>query len=134
MRCPSEYFLSRFLTFHSISAGGFLEPPPKYMSYSTLSRRSWSSSTLSSSSIAKGTAPFPISKPGSLHGEHLRGIYHRPPRAPTCSRYRDLPATAVPYSGPLPSPVPGRYRALYISSHQSGQPESQAFHPLGNCI
>src|SRR6476660_9583417 len=88
MRLPSENFFSRFLTFHSISAGGFLEPPPKYMSYSTLSRRSWSSSTLSSSSIAKGTAPI---RGRVAHGEHLRGIYHRPPRAPTCSRYRDLP-------------------------------------------
>src|ERR1700686_3224822 len=77
MRCPSEYFLSRFLTLHSTSAGGFLEPPPKYMSYSIFSRRSWSSNTDSSSSIAKGAAPFPISTSGSLLREHLGGIYHR---------------------------------------------------------
>src|SRR5579859_911080 len=58
MRFPSEYFFSRFLTFHSTSVGGFLEPPPKYMSYSIFSRRSWSSNTESSSSIANGAAPF----------------------------------------------------------------------------
>src|ERR1700757_3243697 len=58
MRCPSENFLSRVLTFHSISTGGFLDPPPKYMSYSTFSRRSWSSNIESSSSIAKIAAPF----------------------------------------------------------------------------
>src|SRR6476619_5075993 len=81
MRLPSENFLSRFLTFHSTSAGGFLEPPPKYMSYSIFSRRSWSSSTLSSSSIAKVAAPIliPIPKMRLLpRGEHLGGIYHRP--------------------------------------------------------
>src|SRR5437764_3517701 len=54
MRFPSEYFFSRFLTFHSTSVGGFLEPPPKYISYSIFSRRSWSSNTESSSSIANG--------------------------------------------------------------------------------
>src|SRR5689334_998447 len=59
MRFPSEYFFSRFLTFHSTSVGGFLEPPPKYMSYSIFSRRSWSSNTESSSSIANAAAPFP---------------------------------------------------------------------------
>src|SRR5580765_1545337 len=58
MRFPSEYFFSRFLTFHSTSVGGFLEPPPKYMSYSIFSRRSWSSNTESSSSIANAAAPF----------------------------------------------------------------------------
>src|SRR5579871_6343084 len=82
MRLPSENFFSRFLTFHSTSAGGFLEPPPKYMSYSIFSRRSWSSSTLSSSSIAKRAAPFQgqFSKSGlAPRGEHLGGIYHRPP-------------------------------------------------------
>src|ERR1041385_1353543 len=78
MRLPSENFLSRFLTFHSTSAGGFLEPPPKYMSYSIFSRRSLSSSTLSSSSIAKVAAPVPGS--GRIAPrEHLGGIYHRPP-------------------------------------------------------
>src|SRR5215471_4834071 len=87
MRCPSAYFLSRVLTFHSISVGGFLEPPPKYMSYSTLSRRNWSSSTVSSSSIAKEVAPFP--RRLRSQGE-LSGLYHRRPGAPTYSRYRDL--------------------------------------------
>src|SRR6516165_1366226 len=58
MRFPSEYFFSRVLTFHSTSAGGFLEPPPKYMSYSIFSRRSWSSNTESSSSMANAAAPF----------------------------------------------------------------------------
>src|SRR4249920_844646 len=62
MRFPSEYFFSRFLTFHSTSVGGFLEPPPKYMSYSIFSRRSWSSNTESSSSIANAAAPFPDEK------------------------------------------------------------------------
>src|SRR6476646_5292845 len=58
MRFPSEYFFSRFLTFHSTSVGGFLEPPPRYMSYSIFSRRSWSSNTESSSSIANAAAPI----------------------------------------------------------------------------
>src|ERR1043166_5914481 len=75
MRLPSENFLSRFLTFHSTSAGGFLEPPPKYMSYSIFSRRSWSSSRLSSSSIAKVAAPF---QGRARSREHLGGIYHSP--------------------------------------------------------
>src|SRR6476646_1821983 len=75
MRFPSENFLRRFLTFHSTSAGGFLEPPPKYMSYSIFSRRSWSSSRLSSSSIAKVAAPF---QGRARSREHLGGIYHRP--------------------------------------------------------
>src|ERR1700761_6717647 len=58
MRCPSEYFFRVLLTFHSTSAGGFLEPPPKYMSYSIFSRRSWSSNTVSSSSTAKDWLHF----------------------------------------------------------------------------
>src|ERR1700739_1924808 len=75
MRLPSENFLSRFLTFHSTSAGGFFDHPPKYMSYSIFSRRSWSSSRLSSSSIAKVAAPF---QGRARSREHLRGLYHRP--------------------------------------------------------
>src|SRR5689334_20640184 len=100
MRFPSEYFFSRFLTFHSTSVGGFLEPPPKYMSYSIFSRRSWSSNTESSSSIANAAAPiqmeglqksrlFKIQKPARSNGEQSGGIYHRPPLAPMCSRYSD---------------------------------------------
>src|SRR3954468_17094852 len=46
----SEYFLSKLWTRHSVSAGGFLEPPPKYTSYSILRRRMFSSRTFSSSS------------------------------------------------------------------------------------
>src|SRR5579864_8102215 len=91
MRLPSEYFFRRFLTFHSTSVGGFLEPPPKYMSYSIFSRRSWSSSTESSSSIANGAAPFHRGKVFNIRGQS-GGIYHRPPLAPTCSRYRDFMA------------------------------------------
>src|SRR5258708_3605231 len=41
-----------------MSTGGFLDPPPKYTSYSIFRRRSWSSSIERSSSIAKGAAPF----------------------------------------------------------------------------
>src|SRR5580765_6069002 len=89
MRWPSEDFLSSVLTFPLFSSGGFLDPPPKYMSYSTFSRRSWSSSTLSSSSIAKGVTPFPGAQRSG--GERLGGIYHRLPWPPTCSRYRDSP-------------------------------------------
>src|ERR1041385_7197464 len=89
MRLPSENFLSRFLTFHSTSAGGFLEPPPKYMSYSIFSRRSWSSSRLSSSSIAKVAAPF---QGRARSREHLGGIYHSPTATPMCSRYSRQPS------------------------------------------
>src|SRR5580765_3582082 len=106
MRFPSEYFFSRFLTFHSTSVGGFLEPPPKYMSYSIFSRRSWSSNTESSSSIANAAAPFPvegiqkselrnIQRPARSKGEQSGGIYHTPPPAPTCSRYSVGPYCAA---------------------------------------
>src|SRR3954452_17587677 len=46
----SEYFFSMLWTRHSVSAGGFLEPPPKYTSYLILRRRMFSSRTFSSSS------------------------------------------------------------------------------------
>ena len=35
---PSAYFLGRFLTFHSISAGGVFELRPKSTWYSTFSQ------------------------------------------------------------------------------------------------
>src|SRR6516162_1453117 len=57
MRPPSEYFLIMVWTRHSVSTGGFLEPPPKNTSYSTLSRRMLSSSRFSSSSTVTITSP-----------------------------------------------------------------------------
>src|SRR5437660_9360278 len=77
MRCPSEYFLSRFLTFHSISAGGFFDPPPKYTSYSTLRRRSWSSSSVSSSSTVKSGGSSTGSELTRNIPHHCRASYVR---------------------------------------------------------
>src|SRR5215472_12988427 len=83
MRLPSDIFRSRFLTFQSMSAGGFLEPPPKKMSYSTFRRRIWSSNRESSSSMVKQ----------KLHGQTAAGnrsggLYHRKQRAPGTPRCR----------------------------------------------
>src|ERR1700727_3407890 len=101
MRCPSEYFFRRLLTFHSTSAGGFLEPPPKYMSYSIFSRRSWSSNTVSSSSTAKDWLHFSCQiqyqTAQPTQPEQSGEIYHRPGTAPTCSRYKEGVRPAVPW-------------------------------------
>src|SRR6516162_8088368 len=85
MRLPSDIFRIRFLTFHSMSAGGFLEPPPKKISYSTFRRRMWSSNRESSSSMVKQ----------KLHGQAaagnwLGGLYHRKQRAPETPRCRQM--------------------------------------------
>src|SRR6476646_9213949 len=123
MRLPSENFFSRFLTFHSTSAGGFLEPPPKYMSYSIFSRRSWSSSRLSSSSIAKVAAPF---QGRARSREHLGGIYHRPPGRSYVLKVQ----SGNPHCGTLPAgsrlnrPEPRKSPIFY----RFGQPENRAFH------
>src|SRR5712671_1462986 len=128
MRLPSENFFRRFLTFHSTSAGGFLEPPPKYMSYSIFSRRSWSSSKLSSSSIAKGTAPFQNLKVRLAPGGSIQAEYtiERPPllraqgtvRAPAL---RYFAGSNLPQQGP-------EYRPTAILSCRLSQPEREAFH------
>src|SRR5215510_10344888 len=97
MWCPSENLLSSVLTFHSISLGGFLDPPPKYMSYSTFSRRSWSSSKFNSSSIAKVAAPFPSQlacghpKKGSVSAEYTIAGWG----LDTSSKYRDFNALSL---------------------------------------
>src|SRR6476619_8521149 len=130
MRCPSAYFLSRVLTFHSISVGGFLEPPPKYMSYSTLSRRNWSSSTVSSSSIAKEVAPFPR-RPRS-QGEFERNIPQTPPGLLRTQGTGTYPHGGASSSGSrfASKPLFNFYNFTLFMANQ----EPQAIHPLGNCI
>src|SRR5947209_2173122 len=75
--CPSECFLSRFCTRHSMSVGGFLEPPPKKMSYSTFRRRRFSSSADSSSSmVTRRLRSWEGRVRGEYHRENLRTGYH----------------------------------------------------------
>src|SRR6476646_2172793 len=144
MRFPSEYFFSRFLTFHSTSVGGFLEPPPKYMSYSIFSRRSWSSNTESSSSIANAAAPISrwkvFKNPGFLRFKNQlaptgsnQAEYTIDPLSLLCAQGTVTPwyrAAAVPrviyliYLGFSPRIAP-------FLCHR-GQPESWPSHPLLN--
>src|SRR5574341_1402865 len=65
--CASEYFLMMDWTRHSVSAGGFLEPPPKYTSYSIFRRRTVSSRRLISSS----TVTNHLAAPGGGPSEQL---------------------------------------------------------------
>src|SRR5712675_1705701 len=115
MRLPSENFFRRFLTFHSTSAGGFLEPPPKYMSYSIFSRRSWSSSRLSSSSIATARLHFRRQRSGSLQGSVQAEYTIRRSGVPTYSRYSPAPALRyLPETGPPPFLEGPEYRSPAI--------------------
>src|SRR5579862_3594521 len=56
MRPPSENFRNNASTFHSMSVGGRFCGLLKKISYSIFNRRSWESSTFSSSSVVTGVS------------------------------------------------------------------------------